>query len=151
MFIEIKRTQVKQFVLSKLTDGTGKILNIGVAPFANLSSLAVPSKLPADDSPAYLSIIQFDDDPLKLFQIGRNMLDDLKLYDQRDRIDQAFKDYTNVGGARSRRVRCIDTGEIFPSMISAATVHDISYSALHKHLHKVKSYNTVKGRCYEYF
>ena len=53
-----------------------------------------------------------------------------------------------VPSTHSRPIRCVDTGEVFPSQIAAALAHGTRPSNLSDHL-KGKSI-TVGGRTYEY-
>lgn len=142
MFIE---TTTAEYTLYKLTKPCGELIHVGIVPFDRLTALNdVPHPLPTDN--AWISVIKSDDDRLKLANNGLAWLEEQDRPDLIDRLKEVINTWS--AGAHDLFVECIETGETWDSAAQAARAHDLSYSALIKHLNGEKSFNSVKKRTY---
>lgn len=149
MYIVINPAQMNHYVAYSLTDQNGLVFHIGVAPQSQLTSLSdVPGEIERPDIELYLSILDRDVDRVKLINRTLAWCHNNGHAHLTERLNKQYVSWSRDKKARS--VRCIDTGEEFKSATEAARQHNLTYGALLKHLAREKSYNSVKGKRYEY-
>ena len=126
------------------------ILHVGVVPWVQLCSFDdIPSQIKEDcNIDLMLIILDTDPDRVKLINYAVAYCHDQNLPVLRDRLNEQFISWSR--NKKGREIICIETGEKFPSATAAARSHNLTYGALLKHLQKTKSYNSVKGKTYNY-
>lgn len=50
---------------------------------------------------------------------------------------------------RHMRIRCVETGEVFDTIVQLSAAHSVTASAISNHLRMKRGFNTVGGRTYE--
>ena len=119
------------YALYKVTNKDGDIMSIGVEPFKRLTA-----SINAQEQ-SFLSVIETNADRAELVIKAWELFPDIA-------HTVPMEEVKSYGQA----VFCVETGERFKTMAEAGRTHNLSYSALGKHLKGEKGYNTVKGRTY---
>lgn len=98
----------------------------------------------------YLTVYFYSTD---LLALGNKAMEQCKTLNRADLADGILKQIKNIENNRKsivRKVKCVQTGQIYQSAFRCAQSEGINYSQLHKHLNRMSGYRTVGGQSYEW-
>lgn len=142
MFLTVNPSKTyTNYAVYKLTDQAGKIVHIGVSKICDIFKFQDAPKIFKNEE-HYFSILSVDENKIKMVNLAVNLA--LK-NDLPELKNSLIREFQNV----RKGVICNETGEKFISAAECARKHNLTYSALTKHLSGEKSYQTVKKRTYK--
>ena len=140
MYLQISWPESKyNYAVYTLTNQSGHVVHIGCILFSQLTTL--PNDIP--DGDYYLTVLIQGADRVKLLNFALNWCIEKNRDDLKSKILNIIPDESS-----KNNITCVETGERFNSITAAAMAHNLSYSALQKHLKGMKGYKTVKGKTY---
>lgn len=148
MYLEIPLNYQKCFAYYTLTTSDGELFHAGIVQFKNLTLFRDVPWQPSDKY--YLSIIQTDEDPMKL---ANHAVEDLKNRNAGKlqwNIIGAVQSFSRNNTKLGKAVECVETGEIWQSAVACADANNLSYTQLINHLRQRIGHKTVKGKRYQY-
>lgn len=148
MLAVLKKNYRNEWVFFTITDATGAVVKVGIVPFIDL--MQADGFEHADDNDAYLNVLDSDEDRMKLLNRAQAVVINRGWRKMEYRLHEVFQAWNRKTHARSKAVKCNETGQRWDSVNQCVKDTGVAYTQLHNHLKGQVGHRTVKGLTYKY-
>lgn len=135
------------YVCFGITNSETGLEEIIVSKFSNMLNQISNAKTTGEN---YLTIYFYETDALNLGNRAIELCNTMGKPDLGKGILAQIKNIEKDRRSIVRKVRCVESGELYQSAFRCAQKEGINYSQLHKHLNRMSGYRKVSGKTYEW-